>query len=105
VQTFANDPITGEPVVNYAADESWGPRMDGQMVRQWYSWYPDDEDYGKMTPFNPHPDNIKNFYETGITTNNSVAISGGNDIAQIRLSYTNFRQSGIIPNTQLAEIL
>lgn len=99
-QTFAD--YNGEPVVNYAADESWGPKMDGTPVRQWYSWYPDDPNYGQMTPFNPHPDNVKNFYETGITTNNNLAITGGNDKTQFRMSYTNFRQSGTIPEAQLA---
>ena len=99
-QTF--DLYNGEPVVNYAADESWGPRMDGTPVRHWYSWYPDDEDYGRMTPFSTNPDNIKDFYETGITTNNNIAIAGGNEDTKYRVSYTNFRQSGVIPNTQLA---
>ena len=99
-QTF--DLYNGEPVVNYAADESWGPKMDGTPVRQWYSWYDDDADYGRMTPFNPNPDNVRNFYETGLTTNNSLAISGGNEDSRFRVSYTNFRESGTIPNTQLS---
>ena len=99
-QTF--DLYNGEPVVNYAADESWGPRMDGTPVRHWYSWYPDDEDYGRMTPFSANPNNVKDFYETGITTNNSIAISGGNEDTRYRVSYTNFRQSGVVPETQLA---
>ncbi len=95
------DQFNGEDVVNYAADESWGPKMDGQMVRQWYSWFDDDADFGKLTPFSPHANNIKDFYETGITTNNSLALSGGSENSKFRLSYTNFRQSGTMPETQL----
>ncbi|WPP49263.1 SusC/RagA family TonB-linked outer membrane protein [Catalinimonas niigatensis] len=98
-QTF--DEYEGEPVVNYAADESWGPRMDGQLVRQWYSWYPDDPDFGQMTPFLPHPDNIRDFYETGKTFTNSVALSGGNETTLFRLSYTNTDQTGTLPNSSL----
>lgn len=95
------DEYEGEPIVNYAADESWGPRMDGQMVRQWYSWYPGDPDYGKLTPFLPHPNNIKDFYETGTTLSNGVSLSGGNEKALFRLSYTNTHQTGAIPNSKL----
>ena len=75
------DTYNGEPVVNYAADESWGPRMDGQPVRQWYSWYPDDPDFGKQTPFLPNPNNIRDFYENGRTLSNNIALSGGSDAA------------------------
>ncbi|WKN45208.1 SusC/RagA family TonB-linked outer membrane protein [Tunicatimonas pelagia] len=91
----------GQPVVNYAADESWGPRMEGQLVRQWYSWYPDDPDFGQLTPFVPHSNNIRDFYETGRTLTNSVALSGGNETTLFRLSYTNLSQKGTMPNSQL----
>ena len=35
----AIDPEDGQEykVSNYAADESWGPRMDGTMYRPWWS--------------------------------------------------------------------
>ncbi|SOE22584.1 TonB-linked outer membrane protein, SusC/RagA family [Spirosomataceae bacterium TFI 002] len=95
------DQYNGEPVVNYAADESWGPRMDGQLVRQWYSWYPDDEDFGKMTPFSPNPNNIADFYETGRTLNNNISLSGASDNTNFRLSYTNLQQKGTIPNSKI----
>jgi TonB-linked SusC/RagA family outer membrane protein len=95
------DTYNGEPIVNYAADESWGPRMDGQPVRQWYSWYPDDPDFGKQTPFSPNPDNIRSFYENGRILSNNIALSGGSDAALFRLSYTNLNQKGTIPNSKM----
>lgn len=95
------DVYNNEPIVTSRADESWGPRMEGQMVRQWHSWFPDDPDYGKMTPFSPHPNNVEDFYETGITTNNSLSFEGGNENTQFRLGYTHYRESGIIPNALL----
>jgi len=98
-QTF--DLYNGQPVVNYAADESWGPKMDGTLVRQWYSWYPDDPDYGQMTPFVAHPNNIKDFYETGITTNNNIALEGGSDGTLFRLSFTNYKQTGTLPGSEM----
>ncbi|WP_297096764.1 SusC/RagA family TonB-linked outer membrane protein [uncultured Draconibacterium sp.] len=100
-QSFDIYEPTGEPIVNYAADESWGPRMEGQLVRQWYSWYEDDPNYGQMTPFIPHPDNVKDFYETGITTNNNISIEGGGEGTLFRLSYTNYQQTGTLPTSEL----
>ena len=40
------DPENGEEynVLNYAADESWGPKMDGTMYRPWWSWIHHDFD-------------------------------------------------------------
>jgi TonB-linked SusC/RagA family outer membrane protein len=72
---------------------SWGPKMDGQMdVMNWY---------GQMSKFNPQPDNVKDFYQTGNTYTNSVAIEGGNDKATFRLSYTNLENKGIVPTNRL----
>ncbi|WOC40771.1 carboxypeptidase-like regulatory domain-containing protein [Polaribacter sp. HL-MS24] len=28
----------GDNIVDYFADESWGPKLDGRLVRQWDSW-------------------------------------------------------------------
>jgi len=86
---------------NFEYDGSWGPKMEGQMVRQWDSYYPSMPNYGKLTPWTSNPDNIKNFYETGVTTNNNIAIDGGNELTKYRLSYTNFNEKGTIPNSSL----
>ncbi|MDJ1483521.1 SusC/RagA family TonB-linked outer membrane protein [Cytophagaceae bacterium YF14B1] len=91
----------GQPFVNNAADESWGPRLDGQLVRQWYSWYPQDSRFGQMTPWVAHPDNIKNFYQTGITRTNSISLASSNDKSDFRLSFTNMSQTGTYPNSSL----
>jgi TonB-linked SusC/RagA family outer membrane protein len=82
-------------------DESWGPKMDGTPVRHQYSFYPADPDFGKETPFVPHPDNIKNYFETGHTWNNSISFAGGGQNTSFRLSYNNTDVKGIEPNTWL----
>ena len=97
------DPVDGQTynVLNYAADESWGPRMDGTQYRPWWSWYPGTADYGTQIPMQANPDNVRDFFDTGITYNNSVAFSGGNETTNYRLSYTNISQTGVIPNSEL----
>lgn len=48
-----------------------------------------------------YPDNVKNFYTTGTTINNSINISGGTDKMQGYTSYSNSSIGGIIPENSL----
>jgi len=93
------DVYNGQKVVGYDADESWGPRMDGTLVREWFSWYP-GADYGKETPFSPHPDAVKDFYENSIRLNNNIVFEGGGENAAFRLSYNNRLFTLPMPNTK-----
>jgi TonB-linked SusC/RagA family outer membrane protein len=78
--------------VNDGVDESWGPALDGTLIPQFYS-------NGQAVPFVAHPDNVKDFFKTGVTLNNGIALAGSTDKADYRLSYNNLHQTGIIPNT------
>jgi len=81
------------------SDESWGSRLDvGLMVPQMDS--PVDAD-GNVTPtpWVSHPNNVKDFFETGITFNNSISLSGGNEKATGRLTISRVDQTGVSPNT------
>ncbi|MEJ2904220.1 SusC/RagA family TonB-linked outer membrane protein [Pedobacter panaciterrae] len=91
----------GQKYVQMDYDESWGPKMDGTPVRQVFSFYPQDPTYGQETPFVPHPNNIKDFFETGNNAVNSISVSGGGENSTFRLSYTNGNINGIEPNTWL----
>ncbi|GGH47948.1 SusC/RagA family TonB-linked outer membrane protein [Dyadobacter endophyticus] len=78
-----------------------GPELDkGYKAIQWNS--PKDAN-GKPIPTDlvSHPDNVKNFVRTGITTTNGVSISNSNDLVTYRLSYSNMSNRGIIPNSDL----
>lgn len=50
------------------------------------------------TPFISRPDNVRNFYETGHTHITNLALSGGYDQGDFRLSLTNLNSESIIPN-------
>ncbi|MDZ7692249.1 MAG: SusC/RagA family TonB-linked outer membrane protein [Balneolaceae bacterium] len=91
----------GQLMVDYSSDESWGPRMDGQMVRHWDSWYPDNESFGELRAFSPNPDNVKNFFRNGVKLSNSISFYGGNEKATYRASYSNLDQQGTLPNSGL----
>ncbi|MGO1597972.1 MAG: hypothetical protein ACTHW8_15290, partial [Sphingobacterium sp.] len=107
-QTFNYDPsihpdylsaMDGVKYYNFSADESWGPRMDGTMIAPWYAWDPTHPRFGEQTPFSPHPDNVKSFFETGVTANTNVSISKATENYSTRVSYTNLSRGGIIPNS------
>jgi len=89
----------GQKMVEYYADESWGPKMDGQMVRHWDSWIPGDPEFGKLRAFSPQPNNIRNFYETGITNNTALTFSKGGEDYSIRASLANIDRTAVSPNS------
>src|SRR5690606_24964824 len=89
-QTWRTLP-NGDRYVDFAVDESWGPRMDGTLVRHVFSFYPQDPEYGQLRPFVPYPDNIKDYFETGINVNNGISVSGGTANSRFRVSFNDTR--------------
>ncbi|WP_229219051.1 SusC/RagA family TonB-linked outer membrane protein [Dyadobacter sediminis] len=69
---------------------AFGEKMDGQLTPQFD---------GSMKPYSPHKDRIKNFYRTGTSFTNSVALSGGNEKGNFRLSFANTDANAIMPNS------
>lgn len=80
---------------------NWGAPFEGQSFVQYGS--PFDESTGKRisTPWVAHPNNVKDFYETGKTFTNTVSVYKTGDIGSFRASYGNLNQTGILPNTEL----
>ncbi|MBE7176589.1 MAG: SusC/RagA family TonB-linked outer membrane protein [Mucilaginibacter polytrichastri] len=71
--------------------QSFGARIDGNT------------DYvaadGLNHPYTAQRDNIKNFYQTGLTTTNTVAVTGGSEGINYRVSASNLYSKGILPRT------
>lgn len=95
---------------------SWGPRLDtGLLIPQFDSPVQlsngtfvrggDTALYDGLnitaTPFVSNPDNLKDFYETGVTTINNISVSNGFDSGNYRLSFTDLRSESIIPGVNL----
>src|SRR5690606_16792404 len=52
--------------------------------------------------YSPQPvNNIENFYRTGSTLTNTVAVSGGNERGTLRLSVSDMRNQSIVPNSSI----
>ena len=75
-----------------ASGESWGAKMTGQPFTNYL---------GKPSTYSPQPDNVSDFFRSGISANNSIGISGGSDKLQTYLSYTNNYIEGIVPGNNL----
>ncbi len=106
-------------------DESWGPAMNGQPIPQFDSPTANGlrgADVGNLfsqigpvnladqlaargeitpTSFNSNPNNVADFFETGVTQTHNIAVAGSNESGDFRASYTHLNQTGIIPNTDL----
>lgn len=93
------DTLNNELIPDYGYDGSWGPELNGQQVRHWDSWYEGEEGFGQTRPWSSNPDNVKDFFETGFSMTNNFALTGGNEKAAFRLSYTNLDQKGTQPNS------
>ena len=70
-------------------DQSYGPRLDGRLI---------DQFTGKQQPWVAHPDNVKSFFNTGHTKSTTVAVSGGSERANARLSFGSDNVDGYVPN-------
>ncbi len=83
--------------VNDGVDESWGPRLDsGLSIPQFDS--PIDANGNRVaTPWISHPNNVRDYFRTGISTNNGISISRGDEKYQFRLGYNYEKQVSIVP--------
>ncbi len=86
----------------YSKDGAWGPKYDaGRLVRHWDSWDPQSSSYGQTRPWVAPDAGYEEFFETGRTLQNSIAVSGATDNGSFRLGYTHLDQLGTIPNAKL----
>lgn len=93
----------------------WGPRFEGQLIPQYDGQYTPGTSYtttfanGSTYTGNIKPtsyvargkDNLKRFLETGLLSNNSLALSASGEKYDLRFSASHSYQKGIVPNTSL----
>jgi TonB-linked SusC/RagA family outer membrane protein len=79
-------------VLDASKGESWGAKLDGRTFTAYN---------GEQRNYSAEPDNVKDFFRTGVTLNNSIGVSGGSEKMQTYLSYSNNRVQGIMPRNDL----
>ena len=74
---------------------SWGPRFDGSMQVYGPIW----NNQQLLHKYQALPNNVRDFFETGVSSNNNLSISGvsSDNTVDYYLSYSNTTDNGIIP--------
>lgn len=93
----------------------WGPALNGQLIPQYDSpvvsgqsfttKFPNGASFTsnrQPTPFLPRgKDNLSRFIQTGILSNNNVAVAASGEKYDMRFSLSHNFQRGLVPNTKL----
>jgi len=77
--------------------DSWGPRLGGTVSH----WSPNPELAGTNIPYVAQPDNVKDFFNTGVSIANNISLVSGGENMRTFFSYTNDLRTGIVPNNEL----
>ncbi|KAF0131282.1 MAG: tonb-dependent receptor plug [Bacteroidetes bacterium] len=98
--------VDGDGVTDYTVptyeDASMGQKFDPSFsLYQWDSYDPASPNYHKKTPWTAGANGPDYFFQNPLTLSNSVEVSGGAENSTFRLSYTNFDQKGMMPNSSL----
>ena len=82
-------------------DESWGPALDkGLSFVQWDSYKVN----GAALPWISHPNNVRDFYQTGISMSNNLSLASGNDNSSFRMSVGTSDDKGMLPSTDFKKL-
>jgi TonB-linked SusC/RagA family outer membrane protein len=91
--------FTGDDV-SLGTSANWGPKLSEIGEHKDYPGYYTDVDSLMSGGKGVDPvDNVGDFFKTGVTWQNNLAVVGGNQASTFRLSVGNTRQTGIVPNT------
>ena len=70
---------------------SWGARLNGSQMAAGFD--------GEMRPYTLADRNLQNFYRTGLTTANTIALNGGNETTTFRFSVADRRDESVVPGS------
>ena len=90
-------------IPDYGMDESWGPKLDGRQVLSWYDLltWKNNGSVGDPTTsaWSPASSDYRDFFKTGVSYTNNIAVSQSYDNSSFRISYTNTSLTGYLPNS------
>ena len=96
---------------NTIGNETWAPTTDDAsygyhfnpnlLVYQWDAVDPQSPNYQKATPWVAATNGPITFFNHPVTLENSISLENANDNGSYHLSYTNYDQNGLMPNSNL----
>ena len=94
----------GSRVVRTGDDASYGPRFDPNLqIKQWDAFTPGSPTFGQARPWVAAANDPSTFFETAVSTLNSISIDGGTDNGTFKLGYINDIQRGVLPNSKVTK--
>ncbi|MDR7794261.1 SusC/RagA family TonB-linked outer membrane protein [Riemerella anatipestifer] len=100
--SYFNEAPDGKYEVPFGEDASYGAEFDPNLlVYQWDSYDPTSPNFGKATPWVAAKNGPLAFFETPVTTVNSISLEKGDKNGNISLNYTNMLSNGLLPNSNL----
>ncbi|MCL9770753.1 SusC/RagA family TonB-linked outer membrane protein [Flavobacterium sp. HXWNR69] len=89
-------------VVPFTEDASYGAPFDPNLlVYQWTSIFPQLPGYRIATPWVAGANNPNSIFEKALTNTNSVSFGKSDDKNSFRLGFTNKKQTGVMPNSEI----
>jgi len=103
--TFESVNINGQNynIADYATDASWGPKYDPNLkYLPWNAFDPEfANDFLQEKAWVASKSDVRDFFDLGVTTNNTLAISKSLESGSLRFSYGNSKTEGVVPNSKL----
>ncbi len=78
--------------LNELGGNSWGAPLDGSQ-QIYYT--------GEQRNYSAQPDNVADFFETGVKSINTLSVDKGGENFSVRFSYTNNKTTSVIPESGL----
>ncbi len=73
----------------------WGPRISDVKGQTFPNFL------GQNVELQAFPDNVKDYFQTGVSGMNNISIAGGGDNSDYRVSFSSANEKGIIPQSKL----
>ena len=73
---------------------SWGARLDGSQATNYL---------GDSYAYRPVKDNFRNFFQTGLTNQSAVGLTGANTKGHFRLGLSNLYLNTVVPNSSMRQ--
>jgi TonB-linked SusC/RagA family outer membrane protein len=89
------------PRQNTYAQGSNGVYVDGVTAKTSTSWGPRIDTLYENGVKVPYINQMKEFFQTGVTNNNTISVAGGGATSNYFVSYSYFDQTGTVPDTKL----
>jgi len=90
----------------FSSDASYGPKFDPSLlIYQWSSLDPYSANYQKATPWVAAANGPETFYQTAVTSNQSISIDGGGDKGTFKIGFTRNDEKGVLPNSKITKNL